>query len=107
MADVEWARAEVLQKIVEEMENRRQKLEDLLPQQLEFFKRKTIREFVGSGDLIKMVSPLMIHCIIDGFTMGLAECRQMLKRAGKIIHVLKMWSSIQTWTMSLGQPLLQ
>ncbi|GAB2285412.1 hypothetical protein Dimus_019865 [Dionaea muscipula] len=89
MADVEWARAEVLQKTMEEMKNRRRKLEDLLPQQLEFLKRKTIREFVGSGDLIKMVSPLMIHCIIDGFKMGLAECRQMLKRAGKTIQCLK------------------
>ncbi|GAB2296572.1 hypothetical protein Dimus_030683 [Dionaea muscipula] len=34
-----------------------------------------------------MVSPLMIHCINDGFLMGLAECRQTLKRADNLKHV--------------------
>ncbi|GAB2268547.1 hypothetical protein Dimus_003503, partial [Dionaea muscipula] len=54
IADAEWVRVEVLQKAVEEMENRRRKLENLLPHQLEFLMRMTIREFVGSGDLVKM-----------------------------------------------------
>ncbi|GAB2266281.1 hypothetical protein Dimus_001299 [Dionaea muscipula] len=69
------------------MENRRRKLENLLPHQLEFLKKKTMREFVGSGDLIKMVSPLILHCIFDGYLMAVAECRQTLERAGNLNHV--------------------
>ncbi|GAB2281541.1 hypothetical protein Dimus_016123 [Dionaea muscipula] len=56
IADAEWVRVKVLQKTVEEMENRRRKLKNFLPHQLEFLKRMTIREFMGSGGLIQMVA---------------------------------------------------
>ncbi|GAB2298069.1 hypothetical protein Dimus_032144 [Dionaea muscipula] len=80
-------RADVLQKTVEEIENKRRILENHLRHQLQFLKRKTIREFVGSGDLIKMVSSLMLHRIYDGYLMAVAECRHTLERAGNLNHM--------------------
>ncbi|GAB2301891.1 hypothetical protein Dimus_035914 [Dionaea muscipula] len=36
-----------------------------------------------------MFSPIMIHCIVNGFKIGLDECKQTLKRDGKTIQCLK------------------